>query len=248
MRQKYLTFADPSIYISGIIIQLISLPFGKALEKILPTTRFNTFGYVWTLNPGPFNIKEHVCITVMANVAIPGAYATDVVLSQQVFYGQTLPFSYQILLILSTQVIGFSFGGLLRQFVVWPSSMIWPGALVNSTLFHALHKNYGQRDRGHMSRNAFFCIATACSFVWYWIPGVLFTGLSSFSWICWIVPDNVIVNVLFGTSSGLGMSVLTFDWTMISFIGSPLVTPVCIFVPYFLVRSILNDRILLVVV
>ncbi|KAF9015044.1 OPT oligopeptide transporter protein-domain-containing protein [Cyathus striatus] len=215
----------PSVYITGIVAQLISLPFGKGLEKILPTTQFNTFGYVWSFNPGPFSIKEHVCITVMANVVVGGAYVTDVILAQKIFYGQTVPYGYQILLALSTQILGFSLGGILRQFVVWPSSMIWPGALVNSALFNTLHKNYGKRDRGHMTRERFFCIAMACSFVWYWVPGYLFTALSVFNWVCWIAPNNLVVNALFGTSTGLGMSILTFDWSMIAFIGSPLVTP-----------------------
>jgi hypothetical protein len=217
---------------------------GKFLGWILPETQFRTFGYVWSLNPGPFNIKEHVCITVMVNVAYIGAYATDVIATQQIYYNQRLPFSYQILLILGTQVFGFSLGGLLRQFVVWPASMIWPSALVNSALFNTLHKNYGKRDRGHMTRERFFLIACACSFVWYWVPGYLFTALSVFNWvralpfhsfieaeriaqICWIAPTNTTVNTLFGSLSGLGMSVVTFDWSMISFIGSPLVTPVC---------------------
>jgi len=48
------------VYITGLVIQLIALPLGKFLEKVLPTTRFNTFGYIWSFNPGPFNIKEHV--------------------------------------------------------------------------------------------------------------------------------------------------------------------------------------------
>ena len=43
-----------------------------------------------------------------------------------------------------------------------------------------------------------------------------------FSFICWAAPNNVPVNQLFGVYSGLGMSVLTFDWTQISWIGSPL--------------------------
>jgi OPT family small oligopeptide transporter len=215
----------PSIYITGVVAQLLSLPCGHALANILPTKRFKTFGYVWSLNPGPFTIKEHVCITVMANVVWGGAYSTEVVLVQRVFYGQSTPLSYQILLALGSQIIGFSLGGLLRQFVVWPASMIWPGALVNSALFNTLHKNYGKRDRGHMSRGKFFCIALACSFVWYWVPGYLFTALSMFNWVCWIAPNNTVVNALFGTNSGLGMSIITFDWTMIAFIGSPLVTP-----------------------
>ncbi|RDB28960.1 Glutathione transporter 1 [Hypsizygus marmoreus] len=215
----------PSVFVTGIVAQLLSLPLGKGLEKILPTTKFNTFGYVWSFNPGPFSIKEHVCITVMANVVVAGAYATDILLSQRIFYGQTLTYSYQILLVLSTQVIGFSFGGFLRQFVVWPSSMIWPGALVNAALFNTLHKNFGKGDRGHMSREKFFFIALAASFFWFWIPGYLFTALSVFNWVCWIAPNNLAVNTLFGTSTGLGMGILTFDWSMISFIGSPLVTP-----------------------
>jgi hypothetical protein len=44
----------------------------------------------WNLRPGPFNYKEHAVITVMANAAYAGSaiYATDVLVSQQVFYGQ----------------------------------------------------------------------------------------------------------------------------------------------------------------
>ncbi|KAF8649748.1 hypothetical protein AX16_005518 [Volvariella volvacea WC 439] len=214
----------PSIFITGIVAQLIALPLGKGLEKILPTTKFNIFGWKWSLNPGPFSIKEHVCITVMANVVVGGAYATDVMMAQKVFYGEDIGFAYQILVVLGSQVLGFSLGGVLRQFVVWPASMIWPGALVNSALFNTLHKNYGKRE-GHISRERFFVIAMACSFIWYWIPGYLFTALSVFNWVCWIVPNNAAVNALFGTNTGLGMGILTFDWSMIAFIGSPLVTP-----------------------
>jgi OPT family oligopeptide transporter len=196
------------------------------MERILPTTRFRLFGRVWSLNPGPFNIKEHVCITVMANVIINGNYTTLIPTTQRVFYNQNISFSYQILLVLSIQVLGFSLGGLLRQFVVWPASMIWPGALVNAALFNTLHKSYGKYEPGHISRERFFCYAAIGSFVWYWFPGYLFTALSTFNWVCWIAPDNAVVNTLFGTSSGLGMGLLTFDWAMISYVGSPLVTPV----------------------
>jgi len=77
----------------------------------------------------------------------------------------------------------------------------------------------------HMSREKFFCIALACSFTWYWIPGFLWTGLSIFNWVCWIAPNNIVVNQLFGTLSGFGYSTLTFDWAVISYINNPLITP-----------------------
>ncbi|KAF8559373.1 OPT oligopeptide transporter [Imleria badia] len=215
----------PSVYISGIVAQLTALPLGKALERFLPTTRFHTFGYTWTLNPGPFNIKEHVLITVMANVVVAGAYATDIVATQRVFYNQTLSRTYEILLVLSTQMIGFSMAGLLRRFLVYPSSMIWPGALVNSALFNTLHRTFGKPDPRHISREKFFTIIVACSFAWYFVPGFLWTGLSVFNWACWIAPNNVVVNNLFGTSTGLGMGLLTFDWSMVAYFSNPLVSP-----------------------
>ena len=37
--------------------------------------------------------------------------------------------------------------------------------------------------------------------------------------------ENIVVNQLFGTVSGLGMGFITFDWSQISYIGSPLMVP-----------------------
>jgi hypothetical protein len=77
-----------------VVSQLTALPLGKVLEWILPTTRFHIFGYSWSLNPGPFSIKEHVVITIMANIVTYGAYATDIVATQQIFYKQSTTYSY----------------------------------------------------------------------------------------------------------------------------------------------------------
>jgi hypothetical protein len=58
------------------------------------------------------------------------------------------------------------------------------------------------------------------------LPSYLFTALSSFSWVCWLAPNNVKLNQLFGVKHGLAMGVLTFDWGQITaFIGSPLPIP-----------------------
>lgn len=40
-----------------------------------------------------------------------------------------------------------------------------------------------------------------------------------------VLPENIVVNQLFGSISGLGMGLLTFDWSQIAYIGSPLITP-----------------------
>ena len=106
--------------------------------------------------------------------------------------------------------------------------MIWPANLVTCTLFNTLHAQQyaGMGTRGGIPRERFFLYVFICSFSWYFLPGYLFGALSYFNWVCWIAPENPTVNALFGYSTGIGMGFLTFDWSMISWIGSPLVTPV----------------------
>ena len=48
------------------------------MEKVLPTAEFNTFGFTWSLNPGKFNMKEHMVITIMANVGFASPYTAYV--------------------------------------------------------------------------------------------------------------------------------------------------------------------------
>lgn len=59
----------------------------------------------------------------MATVGYQSAYATDIVAVQRVFYNQVFNFSYQWLMVMSTQLIGFSIGGICRRFLVQPPSM-----------------------------------------------------------------------------------------------------------------------------
>ncbi|KAB5593002.1 OPT oligopeptide transporter [Ceratobasidium theobromae] len=222
---QFFTMRYPSVQITALVAQLVALPAGKLLEKTLPRTHFTTFGYTWSLNPGPFNIKEHTLITVMANVVAGGAYATDIIAAQRIFYQQRWGAVYQLALVVSTQMFGFSLAGICRRFLVWPSSMIWPTTLVNTALFNTLHSTYGREENGRMSRERFFTLAFAGSALWYFFPGYIFTALSNFTWVCWIAPDNLIVNALFGYQHGLGMGFITFDWAMVAYNSSPLVTP-----------------------
>ncbi|KAG0691921.1 OPT oligopeptide transporter [Suillus ampliporus] len=198
---QFFFFRYPSVNITGIVAQLLSFPMGRLWAAVVPN--ISVFGA--RLNQGPFTIKEHVLITIMATVGWQSAYATDIIAVQRVFYGQTYNFSYQWMLVMSTQLIGFSLGGIMRRFLVLPPSMIWPTNLVTCALFNTLH---AQTYSGIGNRG-----------------GYLFQALSYFSWVCWIAPDNVVVNQLFGYESGLGMSLITFDWSQITYVVNPLATP-----------------------
>ncbi|KZT36342.1 small oligopeptide transporter [Sistotremastrum suecicum HHB10207 ss-3] len=220
---QFFFFRYPSVTIGGLVAQLLSFPVGRAFATFLPRKKIGN----WHINPGPFTVKEHVLVTIMASVGAASAYATDIIAVQRVYYNQSWNFSYQWMVVMSTQLIGFSIGGIARRFLVAPPSMIWPANLVFCALFNTLHSQQyaGAGSRGGISRERFFVYVFVGGVCWYFVPGYLFTGLSYFSWVCWIAPNNIVVNQLFGTVSGLGMSLITFDWSQITYIGSPLATP-----------------------
>ncbi|KAJ6605339.1 small oligopeptide transporter [Mycena vulgaris] len=220
---QFFFFRFPSVNITAIVAQLLSFPVGRAAAAYVPNWRI--LGV--SLNPGPFTVKEHVLITIMASVGAGSAYATDIVAVQRVYYNQIYNFSYQWFVVMSTQLIGFSIGGIARRFLVAPPSMIWPVNLVSCALFNTLHSQYyaGIGGRGGLSRERFFLYAFLGSFFWYFFPGYIFQALSYFSWVTWIRPDNAVIAQLFGYFHGMGMSVITFDWNQITYIGSPLATP-----------------------
>lgn len=187
----------------------------------------------FSLNPGPWNIKEHVLVYIMANVAVGNPYAINAIVVSEVFYDIHLGYWFSVVLVLATQLTGFGLAGLCRRFLVWPASMVWPQNLVACTLLNTLHaEEDGEFDAGvegegrtvmrGITRYRFFMLVTTGSFFFFFLPGFLFEALSVFSWVCWAAPDNVPVNQMFGVHSGMGMSVLTFDWTQVSWIGSPL--------------------------
>ncbi|KIK00651.1 hypothetical protein K443DRAFT_7500 [Laccaria amethystina LaAM-08-1] len=213
----------PSVAIGGLVAQLLVFPLGRLWVRVCPQAKI--FGI--ELNPGPFTIKEHVLVTIMASVGATSAYATDIIAVQRVYYGQSWNFSYQWLLVMSSQLIGFSIGGIARRFLVAPPSMIWPNALVSCALFNTLHSQtyVGIGEHDGISRERYFIYAFGAAVLWYFIPGYFFQALSVFSWVCWAAPDNIKINQIFGYHSGLGFSILTFDWNQIAFIGSPLATP-----------------------
>ncbi|KAI1763463.1 OPT-domain-containing protein [Hypoxylon sp. FL1150] len=178
------------------------------------------------LAQGSWNEKEHSCVYVSSNVSFGFAFATDVIVEQTQFYKQDVGIVYQLLLTLSTQILGYTFAGLARRFLVRPAGMIWPGTLMSAAMFTTLHKEENKPANGwRISRWKFFFIIWIAGFAFYFLPGLLMPALSYFNVITWFAPDNVVVANLFGVVSGLGLFPLTFDWAQIAYIGSPLLTP-----------------------
>lgn len=211
---------DPEeTFMDGKLIQRMPRPGVDAKPSMKRSLR------LW-LSQGKWNEKEHSCVYISSNVSFGFAFATDVIIEQSKFYNQKVTITYQLLLILSTQILGYTFAGLTRRFLVRPGGMIWPGTLMSAAMFTTLHKEENNIANGwRISRWKFFFVVWTGAFLFYFLPGLLFPALSYFSVITWFWPKNVVVANLFGVASGLGLFPVTFDWAQIAYIGSPLLTP-----------------------
>ncbi|XP_059445802.1 oligopeptide transporter 4-like [Corylus avellana] len=244
---QFFAYRTEPLILTQITVQVASLPVGRFMASVLPETKFRVPGFgsrTFSLNPGPFNMKEHVLISIFANAGSAfgagSAYAVGIVTIIKAFYHRKISFLAGWLLITTTQVYGYGWAGLLRKYVVEPAHMWWPGTLVQVSLFRALHEREKEQ---RMSRAKFFLIALICSFSWYLFPGYLFTTLTNISWVCWVFSKSVTAQQIGSGMRGLGVGGVTLDWTAVSsFLFSPLISPffsiVNIFAGYILILYI----------
>ncbi|KAF9110362.1 hypothetical protein BGX27_006457 [Mortierella sp. AM989] len=212
---QFFFFRTNPLTLSSMVIQLIAYPLGKLMARVLPT------GF---LNPGPFNVKEHVCITMAAACAGQTAYAVDITIIQKVFYKEDFGFLANLMLVFSTQMLGYGMAGILRRYLVYPAAMVWPANLVQVALFNTLHEDEDLAP-GQWSRYKFFLVAAIGMFFYAWIPGFLFPALGAITWICWINSENLLLSQIGGDRS-LGVGVISLDWNVIvGYLTSPLVVP-----------------------
>lgn len=227
---QFFSLRYPSLTINFLVAQVICFPVGK-LFALLPDWKCPHCPF-FDLNPGPFTKKEHAVVTIAVALTSSTAYAMYIINAQTSFYKMDVNAGYQLLLVWKSQILGYGAAGLTRRWTVYPASCIWPQTLISVSLFDSLHQRKEIRsvvNGWSISRYRFFLYVLIGSFVWYWVPGFLFQGLSYFNVILWgsKTRNNFVVNTLFGAESGLGILPITFDYTQISqaMSGSVFATP-----------------------
>ncbi|WOL00974.1 hypothetical protein Cni_G09687 [Canna indica] len=231
----FFTYRTQPFSISAILMQIAALPLGRFMAAVLPNREVKVFGrWGFNLNPGPFNIKEHVIITVFANCGVSqgggDAYSIGAITVMKTYYKQSLSFICALIIVLTTQILGYGWAGMMRRFLVDPAEMWWPSNLAQVTLFRpvsqsSLHEKESIRSKG-LSRMRFFLIVFIASFAYYALPGYLFPILTFFSWVCWAWPGSITAQQIGSAYHGLGVGAFTLDWAGISaYHGSPLVAP-----------------------
>jgi hypothetical protein len=157
---------------------MLAYPLGRFLAKVAPVAvhQLPTWlpgrlsGATWTMNDGPFNVKEHALIVIIANVAVSQAYGLHSIVVGELYYGRSFGYGFGFLVLVCSQLLGFGIAGFAQQFVVQPASMLWPEALsvaANLNAFHAQDDAFG----GRISRLRLLVYVLVGSTLYFWLPG-----------------------------------------------------------------------------
>ncbi|KAF9816001.1 hypothetical protein IEO21_04251 [Rhodonia placenta] len=220
-------FRPQVILVSALFLQLLAYMLGRLFEVIIPGpgSRLHTGNWFWNfMNPGPFNLKEHVAAQIMANTAATAAQACFVFASDDLFYGITVNPGNAIFTLLASQLIGYGFAGLFRAFLVYPTVMLYPQNLIYVNLFDVLHRSKGEMLQGKRLR--FFWLVTLAIFVYEWFPEYIAPLLGSFNIVCLCARNSDWVSYIFGgaeANEGMGLLGFGVDWANIT--SAPFYTP-----------------------
>ncbi|XP_038897524.1 oligopeptide transporter 1-like [Benincasa hispida] len=243
---QFFGFRQNQLYVSSVSAQILVLPLGKLMAATIPSTSFRIPLTKWSfsLNPGPFTLKEHVLITIFANSGSNSVYALNIVTIVKAFYHRNLHPLAAMLLSQTTQMLGYGWAGLFRRYLVDSPYMWWPANLVQVSLFRALHEK-DKRPRGGHTRLQFFFMVFISSFAYYLVPSYLFPSISCISFVCLIWRNSITAQQIGSGLRGLGIGSFGIDWsTVAGFLGSPLATPgfaiVNILIGFFMVVYVMN--------
>lgn len=102
---QFFWYRTEPLSVSSIAVQIAVVPIGHLMAKTLPNrVLFKDTWFEFTLNPGPFNVKEHVLITIFANSGAGSVYATHILTAVKLLYRRPLPFLPAFIVMLTTQV------------------------------------------------------------------------------------------------------------------------------------------------
>ncbi|KAL6307422.1 OPT oligopeptide transporter [Sparassis latifolia] len=211
-------FKPQTLNVSILLLLILSFWIGNAMHLFLPSRGVFRF-----INPGPFNIKEHVAIIIMSSTAATSAVAIQVISVQELYYNNKMNPGIAIFTLIGSQLIGYGYAGLLQDALVRPTKCFWPTTIYTANLFQALHYDKQMTSK----RVRLFWMVFAAMFLWEIVPQWIFPLLTGFSIFC--LADNsssVFRNVFGGASNneGMGLLALCLDWNLItsSCLWSPL--------------------------
>ncbi|EFP76562.2 uncharacterized protein PGTG_02023 [Puccinia graminis f. sp. tritici CRL 75-36-700-3] len=207
-------FKPVHMQIKLMFLQIASVLIGRSCA-LIPGPRW------W--NPGPFSLKEAGFSALMGTTASGATLASEMIVAYELYFGQVINFGIAFGILLSSQLIGVGWAGLLQPVLVYPSRAVYPEALPSVSLLNSLFKVGAESaDQVKFFKKAFLAVAIYEIFPTYITPA--FQAISTF---CLTLPKNQLTTIIFGGArpfEGMGMFSFSADWSMIGDQG-PLYMP-----------------------
>ncbi|KAH3660378.1 hypothetical protein OGAPHI_006964 [Ogataea philodendri] len=197
---------------SILFVQFLCDPAGQWLAKVLPNKVVRIGRFRFNLNPGPWSIKESVLVTLTAASGATGNQGTAGLSLAEVFYNRKVDPVVALTFMYCIVWTGYSFGAIARNFVLYDPQFVWPKALMQTALFKAQEHS----DRRSNSQMRMFTIGLAIMFVWQFFPEFVFPLTSSLAFLCYMAPNNHVVNFWGSGLGGLGFMNISLDWSNVS--------------------------------
>ncbi|EXF75525.1 hypothetical protein CFIO01_06261 [Colletotrichum fioriniae PJ7] len=217
------TYAPYSIF----FVQIASSYCGAWLAKILPAWEvkvpFTKFSF--NLNPGPFNVKEHVLITISAASGATYNLGYTPVAMAELYFNSKIHPAAAIFFMWGIVWTGYSFAALARQFLIYDPQFPWFTALCQTALFETQKKQREAPTASSRKQTRVFFWALLGMTMWQFLPEYIFPMLGSLAFLCWVAPNNAVANFVGSGFGGMGFLNLSLDWSNISTNGSLFLTP-----------------------
>jgi OPT family small oligopeptide transporter len=217
------TYAPYSVF----FVQIASSYAGVWLAKVLPAWRvrvpFTRLGF--SLNPGPFSVKEHVLITISAASGATYNLGYAPVSIAELYFNSRIHPAVAIFFMWSIVFTGYSFAAIARQFLIYDPQFPWFTALCQTALFETQKTQRQNPTPQSRKQTRVFFLVLFGVILWQFLPEYVFPMLGSLAFLCWVAPNNATANFIGGGFGGMGFLNLSLDWSSISATYNLFLTP-----------------------
>jgi hypothetical protein len=214
------TYAPYSVF----FVQIASSYLGEWLAKVLPAkeVRIPFTNRSFSLNHGPFSVKEHVLVTISAaSGATYNLGYTPISMSELYFDYRVNP-AVAIFFMWAIVWVGYSYAAIARQFLIYDPQFPWFQSLCQTALFETQKK---QREHptavSRKQIRVFFLVLLGIT-LWHFLPEYVWPMLGSLAFLCWVAPHNPTANFIGAGFGGMGFLNLSLDWSDINPNGASL--------------------------
>ncbi|KAF7536567.1 hypothetical protein G7054_g4406 [Neopestalotiopsis clavispora] len=220
---------------------LASATLGRLLARLLPNYTVPLGRWSFSLNPGPFSIKEHAIIGIAANAGSQGQWATYLPTNAALYYGITMNPAVALFFGWGASLLGFSFAAMVRKILIDDPEFIFPLSMQQVTLYRSMQGKTELHMAQASKQIKVFWIILFATFVWQFLPEYLFPLVASLAPLCWFASKSHTVNFLGAGRGGIGLLNITLNWSNITstIITYPYSVQVTIFVAFVLTTWIL---------